>query len=337
MRTAATLTAAAALALALALPCAAEGTGVALTAENFPDPVLLEAVSEKDYDGNGTLSRSELSYISYLWLDDTGLSDLTGIELLTGLETLYCDDCELTHADLSRNTALTSLSLRNNPLESYVLPAGLEDLDLSKCGLTELDVTGLARLERLNVSQNQLTALDVSGMAYLESLDAADNRLTELKVAGCARLEYLACSTNDLTGLDLTGCTALRDLNAYDNDLTTLDLAHCAELEDVGCGGNRLTAVALPDTETLTWLSLYDNKLTALDLTGCPGLNRDNVLLDSEVKVQYASLWGIDWAAAWGTIRAVMLLVALVGAVFWAIRRARRVRTEETFESEGNG
>ena len=71
------------------------------------------------------------------------VSDLTGIEYFTALETLDCDQHLLTSIDLSKNTALKKIQISSNDL-------------------TSLDVSNCTALEELYCSSNKITKLDVS-------------------------------------------------------------------------------------------------------------------------------------------------------------------------------
>ncbi|MEP3837438.1 MAG: T9SS type A sorting domain-containing protein [Algibacter sp.] len=78
----------------------------------------------------------KLIYIQKLDISNKNISDLTGIEYFTDLETLYCQNNKLTNLDLSLNTALTYLNCSDNQLEALNLKNG------NNANFTYLNTTG---------------------------------------------------------------------------------------------------------------------------------------------------------------------------------------------------
>ena len=85
----------------------------------------------------------------------------------------------------------------------------LLSLDCGGNPLTELDVSGNAKLETLLCSENSLTTLNLSGNTSLKILSCARNKLTSLTISNCNSLAQLSCENNSLTALDITQCAAL--------------------------------------------------------------------------------------------------------------------------------
>jgi len=93
---------------------------------------------------------------------------------------MRCDRCELTHLDVSQNTALTFLDCSNNQL-------------------ARLDMSANSELAYLNCSYNQLTRLDMSKNTALAYLDCSYNQLTSLDMSQNMALTILVCQANQLT------------------------------------------------------------------------------------------------------------------------------------------
>jgi hypothetical protein len=156
----------------------------------IPDPNFEQYLVDFGYDSdgvvNGQILTSDATSVYYLNLDGLGISDLTGIEDFTSLNTLVC---------------------RNN-------------------NLTSLEVLNLQSLEWLDCSNNSLTTLDVSGLRFLEFFYCRDNQLTSLifdeDSFPCNDDLYLYCNNNQLTSLDLSHCLLLADLDCRDNQLESL-------------------------------------------------------------------------------------------------------------------
>lgn len=82
------------------------------------DPIFWNNIKNYDEDEDGILSAGEAQVITYLNLRDMGIKSLDGINYFTRLQTLWCENNEITHLDLSNCTQLTILSCDNNQITS---------------------------------------------------------------------------------------------------------------------------------------------------------------------------------------------------------------------------
>lgn len=119
-------------------------------------------------------SVKQLDISGWRFSDENKLTDLSGIELFTGLVYLDCRWNLLTSLDVSKNSDLQSLDCTNNQL-------------------TSLDVSKNSALTSLHCSANSLKDLDVSKNTALTFLNCEFNRLSELDVTDCGSLEELYC------------------------------------------------------------------------------------------------------------------------------------------------
>ena len=182
------------------------------------------------------------------------ITNLTGVEHFTGLESLWCDGNQLTSLDVSKNTWLKRLWCNGNPL-------------------TSLDVSKNTALKELHCGGNQLTSLDVSKNTALVDLDCSGTQLTSLDVSKNTALIWQRCTNNNqLTSLDVSGCTALTELICYFNQLTSLDVSKNTALTSLYCYFNQLTSLDVSKNIALTHLRCYNNQLTSLDVSGCTAL-----------------------------------------------------------------
>ena len=197
-----------------------------ISEEIFPDDAFRTYLSNnKDYDKDGYLTEEETTFID-IW--NKNIKSLEGIEKFTTMESLYCDNNQLTSLDLSKNTVLTSLGCSNNQLTS---------LDLSKNTV----------LTSLGCSNNQLTSLDLSKNTKLTNLRCYSNQLTSLDLSKNTALTRLDCSYNKLTSLNLSENTALAYLWCYSNQLTILDLSKNNALTEVNCAMNKILGDKMDD------------------------------------------------------------------------------------------
>ena len=114
-----------------------EAAPIPINETTFPDTSFRESVkSEIDRNGDGKLSTDEIlpireldaKYDLSLRPNIEGLTDLTGIEYFTELESLTCKDYQLTSLDLSRNTKLKQLDVSGNEYRILLTEAGTFDL-----------------------------------------------------------------------------------------------------------------------------------------------------------------------------------------------------------------
>ena len=224
----------------------------------FPDQVLRREVLRM-LNGDGSL-RTEGSLIdaadlialaSFTYLDvaDMLISDMTGLSYLSGLETLWCNDNQLTSLDVSKNTKLVQLICWNNQLTGLDISNNplLKILCCDENRLYALDVSNNPLLEVVSCATNQVAALNVSQNSALKELNCSENRLSMLNVSQNTLLEVLWCYGNDLSELDVSNNPLMRLLSCFNGQLTTLDLSNNNELALADCRLNYLTS---PDDVT---------------------------------------------------------------------------------------
>lgn len=166
--------------------------GIPLNETHFPDNVFRSHLSKQaDSNQDGYLSQDEVSRIKSLFLSDSNLSNLKGIEYLTALESLKIYYSSMTSLNLTGLSNLHSLKIYENNL------------------LTTLDLT-LPNLKSLDCSSNALSTLTLK-TPNLVTLDCFGNCLTSLDVSNLAALTSVEYSNNaDLKTLDFRGCFNLK-------------------------------------------------------------------------------------------------------------------------------
>lgn len=223
------------------------------------------------------------------------ITDLTGIEAFTNLNSLSFDYCSVTSLDISQNQALEYLSCKGNQLTGLNMSnqAGLRRLWCSDNQLTSLtlspqtastldllefennyvtgslDLTGYTALDILKCTNNQLSGLLID-CPILSQLYCGQNNLTSLDVSACTELYNFYCPQNQLTSLTVGGSDFFATFDCSSNSLTTLDFSSCPNLSRLGCNFNQLTSLNISTCTQLTRLECAVNYLTALDLTNIP-------------------------------------------------------------------
>ena len=74
-----------------------------------------------DIDENGKVSPAEALKATAIVCSDSGITSLKGIEYFRNLTSLDCSGNALSTVDLHKNTKLTKLDIRNNPLKELLL------------------------------------------------------------------------------------------------------------------------------------------------------------------------------------------------------------------------
>ena len=162
-------------------------------------------------------------------------------------------------------------------------------LYLAECGLTVLDVTGVAgTLRRLFCPDNQLETLNVSGCTNLvsfdcqgnklrslsvlspniEDLNIADNQLTTNGLRSAENVTSLVCANNKITVLSyLSSMSNLKTLFFQNNSVSTAGVSKNVALVDVLGFNNKLTAFNAKPLVALENVWLGNNKLPSLDFS----------------------------------------------------------------------
>ena len=180
----------------------------------FPDPNFRAAVNSHFYFNppRDTITEREAARLNALVINDNNITDLTGIEYFTEIESLSCTGNQITAMDLSKNT----------------------------------------KLKTLDCSGNNLTALDLSQNTALEVIWCNNNQLTSINLGEKTVLEEFQCNGNQLTALDVSKAPALKTFWCGENRLAALDVSKNVFLEKLGCGGNLLTVLDVSKNPLLT-------------------------------------------------------------------------------------
>ena len=205
-----------------------------------------------------------------LFMQNKGISDLTGIECFTAMGVLDCSSNNLTSLDLSQNAYLLQVNCRNNNLTSLAVGGLLETLDCSDNNLTELDIDQ-PELQELYCENNDLTSLNVRANSLI-TLSCGNNDLTLLSVESTSLIS-VSCSNNNLTSLGINGAYRLSELGCNNNSLRYLDLDRF-NLTYLSCSNNNLTSIEnIGSNRELSIFNCSDNNITSLDLTSNYALN----------------------------------------------------------------
>ena len=238
---------------------------IELSAEQFPDQVILTFAGTCDKDGNGSLSEAECMEVEELAMPNAGITDLKGVENfrnlqrvdvsqnaigdfapvkdLSSLQILKVNGNPASVLDVTGCSSLKKLYAQNSTFsELHVTGLGsLEEVRIENNHLTDLDLTGLTSLRALSCYGNQLHTLDARPAAALEVLQADSNGMESLLVEGLGNLKTLHCQNNNRQQISLSGLGALEEFNAANNSLTELIVDEATALKTVLAGNNQLS------------------------------------------------------------------------------------------------
>lgn len=130
-----------------------------------------------DTNGNGEIEETEAAIITGLVISNSQISDATGLESFTNLESLLLDNNSLGSIDLSPFTDLKFLFVGQNQL-------------------TSIDLSPLVNLQSFGCESNELTEIDFSNLPELLEVNCSDNLLEELDFSLNPMFEILFCHGN---------------------------------------------------------------------------------------------------------------------------------------------
>ena len=229
-----------------------------------------------DANDDGEIQESEALQVRYLDVTYSTIASLIGINSFTSLNSLNCDNNQLTSLDFSSLGNLISLNCSYNQLTSLdlsYLPI-LNVLDCSRNQLTSLNVNNLVNLTSLNCDVNQITSLNLTNLGDLTNLSCAQNQLTSLDVSNLVNLLSLVCDSNQLTSLDISNLVNLTYLQCSNNLLTSLDVSNLVNLTYLQCSNNQLTSLNVNNLVNLNILHCGNNQITSLDVNNLVNLTQ---------------------------------------------------------------
>lgn len=220
------------------------------------------------------------------------LTDLSGIECFSNLESLFCSELKLVSLDVSSLKKLKQLDCSDNRSLTALNVSGLTNLEALYCDnteLTSLDVSGLENLTQLWCSQSySLETLKFGENDKLTELLCFECNLSSLDVSSFTALETLDCSYNqNLTSLTFGNLAALTSLSCYNCQLSKLDVSGLTNLSDLGCAENKLSELDLRKNENLTSLSCGSQ-------VDCDDDNKMRLYLPESL----VDMWNNDWKSS---------------------------------------
>ena len=130
------------------------------------------------------VTKEELESITVLKCNESNISNVKGLELLTNVSDLNLSDNNISSINLAANTKITNLLLSNNKLSSIDLTknTAIENLYLNGNNLSSIDLSKNANLLVLNINNNKLNSLNLENNHKLIDLKATESAFaTQIK------------------------------------------------------------------------------------------------------------------------------------------------------------
>ena len=247
------------------VPEAAPAGEIELSAEQFPDQVILTFAGTCDKDGNGSLSEAECMEVEELAMPNAGITDLKGVENFRNLQRVDVSQNAIgDFAPVKDLSSLQILKVNGNPASVLDVTgcSSLKKLYAQKSTFSELHVTGLGSLEEVRIENNHLTDLDLTGLTSLRALSCYGNQLHTLDARPAAALEVLQADSNGMESLLVEGLGNLKTLHCQNNNLQQISLSGLGALEEFNAANNSLTELIVDEASALKTVLAGNNQLS---------------------------------------------------------------------------
>ncbi|MBC8883701.1 T9SS type A sorting domain-containing protein [Flavobacterium piscinae] len=202
--------------------------------QNFKNKLLQADINNQiagwtkiDTNNNGEIEESEALQVTYLFLFNSSISNIEGIEYFTSLEYLYVHNNSLTSINLSNLTSLTQFRCNNN-------------------NLSDLDLTGLTALVGINLMSNNFSSLNTQSLPNLNDVYCTQNQISSLDFSNNPQLTRLYCSNNNLTSLTIK--------NGINQDFSNVNFNDCWKT-----GNPNLTTICADESEIASVQSFLED------------------------------------------------------------------------------
>lgn len=215
----------------LLLGISASGQNVVFEDANFKKAVI-NSTAKPDLNEDGEISEEEAKRVTSLRLqslyagDKDIFSSIKGIEKFINLTELNIGKHHISSVDLSQNTKLKTLNLRDNKL---------------------------------------IGRLDISHLGELTNVELNGNKIEEVILPNTGKIVFLYLNDNNIRSIDVSQQKALRRFFMVRNkELSNIDISQNTNLERVHLEGNSLETLDISNLEKLTWLNVVKNKLNQI-------------------------------------------------------------------------
>lgn len=215
---------------------------------------------------DGQVLTSNIKTVKSLTVDTRVISDLTGIQDFTALETLTARGSAYFYETAESDGKLKTLDVSKN--------INLISLDCSINKLTSLDVSNNTKLNSLTCGENKITSINTANNPNLGILNVANNLITTIDISKNQNITSFSCAYTKITSFDPGKNPGLRLLNIEGNKLPSIDISKNPYIYALYSNGNSFTSIDVSKNYNLVTLSCAGSPITTLNLS-------NNVLLQS--------------------------------------------------------
>lgn len=236
---------------------------------SFADNNLKTALinSGADLNNDGDITEGELSSCTELYLSNSGISNLSGLQYATSVTDLDLSGNSISDISaVSGLTNLTKLNLGDNAITSITAVANLTaltNLHLNNNQISNISaLSGLSNLNTLCLQFNQISSLaPLTGHAQLVYLNLANNIISSLTgLNDFTVLEYLFLSNNKITSITPLENFKGKFLYLDDNNIADITpLANITTITNLSLDRNKISDVSPLSNMTLFSLSFSGN------------------------------------------------------------------------------
>ena len=291
---------------------------------DIPDANLRAVIAESLGKASGeAITSDEMSALTRLYAPNKGISDLTGLEFATNLQTL-----NLGSESVYIPALFVSGYVNSNAISDFSALSSLTNLtwlDLDSSGISDPSalvsaISGLPNLQTLELSNNSisdisalssltnLTSLNLGGVVYSWSssgevtLRLDNNAISDVSpLSSLTNLQSLNLSGNDISDFSpLSSLTNLTDLTLIKTTISNhlSSLSSLTGLTHLNLGGNTLLDLSfLSSLTSLTSLNLFVTTISDVSaLSGLPNLQKLDISYNSVSDISaLSSLTSLTW------------------------------------------
>ncbi|KAB1228399.1 T9SS type A sorting domain-containing protein [Chryseobacterium viscerum] len=231
-----------------------------------------------DTNGNGEIEVSEAQNVWALDISAYNITDLTGIQSFSNLNSLKVFGTKIQTLNVSGMQNLNFLSIQGASQINALNIANCTNLQtlqlLSNDSLTSLSLAS-SSLKAITLFSGKLNQFDISNCTALQSFSATSTKITNLNLSNLPLLKTVdLVGAGQLQNIDFQNSNKIYSISITGSKLTTLNVANLPELWKLTCNNNYyLNTVNVSNCISMERLELNFNEiLSNLNASGLPSL-----------------------------------------------------------------
>lgn len=210
---------------------------------------------------------SNLSNLTFLNLELTGVEDVSVVKDLSKLEVFYMNNLEnLDETTIKVPMGLIEFYCNNNGLTNIEFlreNIALNKVELSGNSITDISPLNTKPLSAVNVNSNKIT--DISPIAVTNfELKASDNQISDISCLKGTKAEFIFLSNNKISDISAFEANdGLRTLELKNNNIVNISaLKDCFNISTLDLSGNQIADIsAIATIDNLSNLDLRNNQI----------------------------------------------------------------------------